>query len=397
MPNVTQANGRVLRWAREQAGLSEEEAAARAHINPTKSIEAGERVRAFEEGTAAPTAAQLKALAGLYRRPILTFYLRNPPVSDQPLPDFRTVGDALLREPSANLEVLIRRFRARQQQVREFLIEAGAKPLSMVGKFVQRPPVTALVADMRRETKFTLETQMRLQDRDTLFRALRESFEHTGIFVQLAGDLGSHHTAIAPEEFRGLALLDNIAPFVVINANDAQAAFAVTLVHEVAHLWIGVPGISNFSPFQPARRDAVETYCNAVASEFLLPEDQFVAGWRTEQQKQSLPATVLTMANSWKVSRVMVANRLWTLGLIPDDDWWTLYRMYQEEWRARRQHLRDQEGGPGYFILTRRRLGRSLIRAVFRALDAGIVTYTQASRILNVKTKYFTRLRQETG
>jgi len=37
-----------------------------------------------------------------------------------------------------------------------------------------------------------------------------------GIFVLLIGDLGSYHTAFDLEVFRGFALSDDIAPFIII-------------------------------------------------------------------------------------------------------------------------------------------------------------------------------------
>ena len=60
------------------------------------------------------------------------------------------------------------------------------------------------------------------------FRLLRERAEEAGVFVLLKGDLGSHHTAIDTDTFRGFAIADEIAPFVVINDNDARPAWSFT-------------------------------------------------------------------------------------------------------------------------------------------------------------------------
>ena len=58
----------------------------------------------------------------------------------------------------------------------------------------------------------------------------------------LLGDLGSHHSDMNEEVFRGFALADEIAPFVVINDNDATTARSFSLIHELAHIWIGASG-----------------------------------------------------------------------------------------------------------------------------------------------------------
>lgn len=41
-----------------------------------------------------------------------------------------------------------------------------------------------------------------------------------------------------------VTLSDDFAPFVVVNPKDSAAARCFTLLHEVAHLWVGEPGIS---------------------------------------------------------------------------------------------------------------------------------------------------------
>ena len=83
------------------------------------------------------------------------------------------------------------------------------------------------------------------------------------------GDLGSYHTELNVEVFRGFALADEFAPFVVINPRDSAAARCFTLLHELVHLWLGEPGISGGDPLDP-----VEVFCNKVASNFLLPDEE---------------------------------------------------------------------------------------------------------------------------
>ena len=73
---------------------------------------------------------------------------------------------------------------------------------------------------------------------------LRAKVESAGVFVLLIGNLGSHHSALGLEAFRGFALADPIAPFIVINDQDAKAAWSFTLLHELAHLWVGATGVS---------------------------------------------------------------------------------------------------------------------------------------------------------
>ncbi len=101
-------------------------------------------------------------------------------------------------------------------------------------------------------------------------RLLARTCQAAGIFVLLIGNLGSHHTALDVELFRGFALSDKVAPFVVIaNDQDSEQAWSFTLLHELAHIWLGQTGVSSGRP-----TSAIETFCNDVAGRVLLPSDE---------------------------------------------------------------------------------------------------------------------------
>lgn len=88
-----------------------------------------------------------------------------------------------------------------------------------------------------------------------------------------SGIVGNNtHRPLDVAEFRGFAISHPLAPLVFINSADAPAARLFTLMHELAHIWVGSSGISNASPGN-ARRE--EVFCNAVAGEFLAPHDVF--------------------------------------------------------------------------------------------------------------------------
>jgi Zn-dependent peptidase ImmA (M78 family)/transcriptional regulator with XRE-family HTH domain len=392
-------NKSVLRWARDKSGLSLEEAARRARIGDTEKKTAAERLEEWESGEPFPTRRQAENLARAYYRPIVTFYLKSPPVQSEETPDFRTVGDHATASDGNVLAALLRRTRARQREIVELLTEDEdeVNPLPFVGRFRPSANASDVAADIRREIGIDFETQRSFRDRDTLFRGLRRKAEDVGIFVLLQGNLGSYHTDIEPEEFRGIALVHPIAPFIVVNGNDAKAAHTFTLLHELAHIWIGQSGISNLSPFSGKNEGGdVETFCNLVAAEFLMPEAPFQEVWR-RVVAEDLNQAVAAIAEEFSISRAAAANRLWKLDLLQDDQWWGLYRVYRAEWKRHREKLQEREGGPGYYVTKRSQLGNALIRTVLGAVDAGSLTYTRASRILGVNTKNFDGLRIAMG
>ena len=85
----------------------------------------------------------------------------------------------------------------------------------------------------------------------------------------LKGDLGNYVSAIDTRVFRGFCIADEVAPFVVINDQDARTAWTFTLLHETVHLLLGHTGVSG-----AYTESEVERFCDDVAGEFLLPGDE---------------------------------------------------------------------------------------------------------------------------
>ena len=80
----------MLIWARESIALSFEGAALKASANVSK-------LETWESGLAAPTMAQLRTLARIYRRPSAIFYLKDPPQGWDAMRDFRPCMAKLVR------------------------------------------------------------------------------------------------------------------------------------------------------------------------------------------------------------------------------------------------------------------------------------------------------------
>ena len=176
------------------------------------------------------------------------------------------------------LDALVRDVMARQGLVRDAVEEEDAPaPLAFVGSLNQTVPVRVVVDRLRDALHSPLPAFRASADAESAFKVLRDRVERLGAYVVLLGDLGSHHTALTLETFRGLAIADPIAPFIIINDQDSRAAWSFSLIHELTHLWLGQTGISGGAP------DAgIERFCNEVAAEFLLPASELESRFRSD-------------------------------------------------------------------------------------------------------------------
>lgn len=389
-------NHTILRWAREQADFTLEQAAARARIKHLKrgSVTAGDRLLAWESGTEKPTLGELEAIAKAYRRPLLTFFMSVPPRPETGLSDFRTLGDKSVTGGTPEFAAFRRQIEALQREVRVVVEEEEAQPLDFVGSAAPNASHGEIVQEIRAKLGLAFEDHQHVRDSHELFGLLRDRAGDAGIFVLRKADLGSHHSKISVEEFRGLVISDPIAPFVVVNPDDAPSALVFTLVHELAHLWLGESGISNLGilgePHQPNHQDR-EVFCNRVAAEFLVPEAVLTREWHRFAGTE-IDDAMQSLSRVFKVSRVVVARRLLDLQEIPQQRYWALYDRWKSEWDRERERYDQRKGGPGYFVSTRSKLGTKLLSTVIRAAYDGRLSYRDASKLLAVKIDHFDKL-----
>jgi Zn-dependent peptidase ImmA (M78 family) len=375
----------ILTWARETAGLSRDDAARVLGLTPARGKTAVARLEAMEIGEEEPSRAIIAKMAKNYRRPLIAFYLVEPPRTGDRGQDFRTLPGKEQFNPE--LDALVRDIKARQGLIRSMLEDDEAKPLDFIGSATMEEPVQNLAALIAERLGFSIARFRAAKTADEAFAYLRELIEENGVYVLLLGNLGSFHTNMPVEVFRGFALADNIAPLIVVNDQDARTAWSFTALHELVHLWLGQTGISGI-----AAGNRIERYCNDVAGEFLLPASEL----RSLTNVVHLSAATIAeqigpFAEAHRVSRAMVAYKLYRTGLIGQTTWATLDERFRQEWLQYKQHQAEKakraEGGPNYYVVRRHRMGTALLGLVRRSLDEGTITYTKASRVLGVKPR----------
>ncbi|CAN4277966.1 ImmA/IrrE family metallo-endopeptidase [Pseudoxanthomonas sp. LjRoot125] len=373
----------VLRWARERAGLAVDKFAQKAKIKP-------EKVRSWEE-TGKLTFGQLEHLAQHTHTPIGHLFLSKPLKEKLSIPDFRTVGDRAVGEPSTELLDTVQTMQRRQDWMRDELIEQGQEPLPFIGKFSLKDKPEAVAADMRKQFALQAGWAKGVSGWEAALAELRHRVQQAGILIVFNGVVGNNtHRKLEPEEFRGFALSDAYAPLVFLNASDAKSAQMFTLAHELAHLWLGLDAVSGMEATLPANNKS-ERFCNQVAAEFLIPAKEFPAAW----QAAELAADPYShLARQFKVSPIVAARRALDLKYIDRDTFLAFYRDYI---KAERKKKDAQKGGGDFFSTQHVRVGERFGRAVISAARDGRLLYRDAFQLVGFGGATFDKFAKDLG
>jgi len=354
---------------------------------------AAEKLEAMETGERTPSEAQLAKMANAYRRPLLTLYMAEPPRPADRGEDFRTMNAPVAPKEAAWLDALLRDVRTRQSILRDMMEdEEDAEPIDFVGTLSIQTPIAQAVARIKAALNIEDDRSFRkgMREPQDLFAKLRNNTESLRVFVILLGDLGSHHTAISPKVFRGFAVADDLAPMIVINDQDAKAAWSFTLIHELAHIFVGNTGVSGLpATVQPSTPNArIERFCNDVAGELLLP-NHALAGVPRLTTVEAVMREAEVLCQNWHVSKAMAAYRLWRERKTDSETYGEAIRIFSERWQHQRarekEKNRDSDSGPSFYTIRRHRLGDALLRFVGHGLRADAVTHTTAARVLGVR------------
>lgn len=371
----------VLRWAARRARLGDDELAARFPKWPL-----------WLSGEAQPTFNQLENFARLTHTAFGYFFLSQPPALVLPVPDFRTLRDAALAEPSSDLLDTLYLCQQRQDWYRDHARMHGLPALPFVGSARVEEAPEAVAQRLRGALGLSTEARRQLPTWTDALRQLISKAEDAGVMVMASSVVGSNsHRKLDVGEFRGFALADDLAPLVFLNGADSKAAQMFTLAHELAHVWLGASGVSDTQAGQVPEQKT-ERWCNQVAAELLMPMEELRA---THQRHAPIPEEIQRLAREFKVSTLVALRRLFDAGFITQEALWQHYREEQERLRTLKE--RSSPGGDFYRSLGAR-TSKRFARAIVSSTLEGLTSFPDAFRMLGVrKTATFYEAARELG
>ncbi len=379
----------VLRWARVRSQLSREETATKAGVKLEQLT-----LWESENGDSRPTFRQAQKLANLLRVPFGYLFLSSPPNEIPALPDLRTVTDAKLNSFSADFLELLNDVLLKQQWYQEYLKEEGSEEIAFIGKFEIRNSHNQIAEDICRQLEINDDLRREGRNWEGFLRTLINRVQQLQILVLRSGIVkNSTNRKLLVSEFRGFAISSAYAPLIFLNGNDAKAAQIFTLIHELAHLWIGKSGISNqdLSDRSLSHNQQIERLCNKVAAEVLVPASSLNVEWKNNR---TVDDNVYHLVRRYRVSSLVILKSALDLQKITWRQYIRCYNSEREEYLSRE---RKQQSGGDFHVTLESRNSPQIIRAVVSSAFEGRLLYRDAARLLSVKVSTLEKVAKKIG
>lgn len=370
---VENINKELIEWAIIRNGNSLEDFYAQ---NPM--------IESWIKGEKFPTVKQLENFTHKVHVPFGYMFLPQPPNETIPLSFFRT-GKNSTNKVSLNVFHTVQIIQDRQNWLTEYLEELNFPELEFVGKFNIKDNYIDIVNDIRNMLKLELDWASKHNKWEEALDYLTLKIEEAGIIVTYNGIVGNNtHRVIDVNECRGFVLVNKKAPFLFINSADAKAAQMFTIIHELAHVWLGKSAGFDNANLLPAD-DPLELLCDKVAAELLVPEIYFIKKWETSQNFNYL-------SRIFKVSPIVIGRRALDLKLITFPRFMQFYNEYMNEIKEKKDR---QSSGGDFYATTKKRISLRFAAFVNNAVKENKLLYRDAYKLTNMKGETYNKFINE--
>ena len=359
-------NGEILKWAITRAGNELEDFLM---SNPN--------VKEWIDGEKYPTIKQLEKFTKKVHVPFGYMFLKEPPEEEIPIPFFRTgKANPHAEKISLNVYHTIQLIQERQDWLTEYLEKKQYEDLDFVGKFDSNKDYQAIVQDIKRTLNLQNDWASKFNTWEEALNFLTIQIEEVGIIVTFNGIVGNNtRRVIKPSECRGFVLVNKKAPFLFINSTDAKAAQMFTLIHELAHIWVGETAGFDNKQMLPADHP-IEILCDKVAAEFLVPERYFIQKWNETKDYKEL-------SKIFKISPIVIGRRALDLNLINKATFFNFYNDYIQKSKAKK-NLNKTTGG-NFYATAKKRISLKFASHVNNAVNNNSLLYRDAYRLTSLK------------
>lgn len=367
---------KMLEWAIQYGEKTQEELLTKKVFKRLPNWLSGEKL---------PTLNQLKEFSSQTAIPFSYFTLKEPPKEEIPLLSFRTINNDG-PNPSRSLIDTINTMEMRQDWMKGYLEEMGQdQKLSFVASINQQMDIQAVANNIREMLDLT--SLKRISSVSGYLTELKHRVSKLGIMVMQNGVVGDTRRKLDIKEFRAFVLIDDIAPLVFLNRNDALTAMVFSLIHEVVHIFLGKPELLNVSENNNAGK-STEQWINHVTELILMPEVIV----RSTVKGVSSEEAVLKVSNQCHVSRAAAVIRLSNLSLVNNDEIEKVLQQTDDNVRSK-----VKKSGGNYYSTHISRIDITYANAVINSQNSGYISTTAAAGLVGTSLSSFGGFKENMG
>jgi Zn-dependent peptidase ImmA (M78 family) len=272
---------------------------------------------------------------------------------------------------------------------RDYLVSGGSEANTIVGKLKNETNVETIAKDIRTTLGISEDWFKTIEDH---FKYLRTRISEAGVIVMMNGVVRNNtRRPLDINEFRAFTLIDAYAPLIFINATDSPNGRIFSLLHEFTHIYLGVDNLFNDRNGNNKGVSKLETICNAVAAEILVPSRLFGNIWDTmRSQSATLDVTIARVAHVFKSGNVVIARKALDAGKLTQP----LYdRIVHDAILGFNAQKQAQKGNGGNYYKTKgSRIDTRFFAFVIDSVAQGKTLYTEAFRLTDTNRTTFSKL-----
>ena len=370
----------VLVWARKSAGMSIDVAANKADVKP-------EHLSSWESGASRPSLPQLRKLATVYRRPLATFYLAEPPTRFQVMHDFRRLSASQASfENSPKLAFEVRKAFDRREWALELMESIDESPTSFQASTTLEEGAEDAASHLREALGVTLLQQENWRQDYDAFREWRLLFEKAGILTLQA-------TGIELGEARGFSISMKPLPVVVVNIKDAPRGRIFTLLHEAVHVMLNDGGICDLHD------EDEEAFCNRVAGAALFPKEPLLQSVVVRGHRRGdatwTDLELQELSRQFGGSREAALVRLLSLGLTTQNFYERMRAQFLKIYAEQQKQRQEAEGFAPPHVIAISSAGPLFTSLVVESFNRDKITASDVSDYLQIRVKHLRELQGE--
>lgn len=341
----------------------------------------------WKRGVKYPTFNEIKTVSKKTRIPLGYFFLQRPPTETIRLMEYRTFANAEFDTPSRELVDTINDMENIVDWTRSYLESNHYEANPIVGVCKDLSDSMAIADTVRQLLELPVNW---FEQTDNSFTYLRNKMSEKGVIIMMNGVVRENtHRPLNIKEFRAFTIIDEFAPLIFINATDSLNGRLFSLLHEFVHVCLGRDNL--FNDLHPGRStDSIETLCNAVSAEILVPATLFSSVW-DEHASPKLPIadTIKMVAKVFKCSQIVIARRAYDERKINRRLYDEIVQVAIEKYR---QVFSIKKGGGNYYSTKATRIDRRLFSFIIDSIAQGRTLYSEAFRLTSTNRHTFFEL-----